>query len=98
MSTTDGFRRRAAFVAEDKSVNVQSLQTSSPQKEPSIKFNRLNTSNHAILHSRKRDQEFNKTIQSINKRKCTFYRMGFRSYEKQGQKKIFSEVLGVVCG
>jgi hypothetical protein len=60
------------------------------------KFQRINEANHAILRERRKEQEFHRTIEEIGERKCTFYRMGFKSFEKARQRKVFGEVLGVL--
>jgi hypothetical protein len=34
-------------------------------------------------------------MEEVGERKCTFYRMGFKSYEKKENRKVVGEVLGV---
>ncbi len=102
MECSDGFRRRAAIIASDNQIlTAPELENffnpdDNLGKDKFIKFRKINASNHAILNSRKKEEEFKKTIQEIENRKCTFYRMGFRSYEKHGQNKLFGQVLGVL--
>ena len=50
---------------------------------------------HVLLRG-SQDQEFLKVVDDIKERKGTFYRMGFRSYEKKENRKVFGDVLGVV--
>jgi hypothetical protein len=43
----------------------------------------MNEVKHALLNGRREEQDFLKVVDDLKERKGTFFRMGFRSYEKK---------------
>jgi hypothetical protein len=78
MESSDGFKRRTAMTGL---AHAKSLAALEPEPtETKAKFGRIGTSSQSVLRSRKREQDFLRTMEEVGERKCTFYRMGFKSY------------------
>jgi hypothetical protein len=59
------------------------------------KFNKLTHIKHPTFRGQRSNQEFIKVVEDLKERKGTFFRMGFRSYEKRENRKVLVDVLGV---
>jgi hypothetical protein len=102
MESRNGFRRRTAVAVHSPKKYTQLAKAEStacshetPQNRP-IKFNKINDVKRAMLRERRQDQEFLKIVDDVKERKGTFFRMGFRSYEKKENRKVLGDVLGVL--